>query len=218
MKKEPVIVLSSGGFDSNILIAEMAKKYSVVYPVYIRSGYFWEKAEIYWLKKYLKALKNKKIKPLTILSSPTNDIDKQGWAITGKKTPGYASKDEEVYLPGRNLLLLSKSAVFATSKKISKIAIGSLAGNPFADATPRFFRTLEKSASLALDFPIKILTPFIRLKKMEVIDLGKNLPIRFSFSCLSPRQMRPCKKCNKCAEKNQSLLKPAISNKNCQSS
>lgn len=183
MKKEPVIVLSSGGFDSNILIAEMEKKYSEVYPVYIKSGYFWEKAEIYWLKKYLKALKNKKIKPLTILDSPTKDIDKNNWAVTGKKTPDYASKDEEVYLPGRNLLLLSKAAVFAASKKISNIAIGSLAGNPFTDATSSFFRSLEKSASLALDFPINILTPFIKLKKKQIIELGKNLPIAFSFSC-----------------------------------
>ncbi len=179
----------------------MAKKYSEVYPVYIKSGYFWEKAEIYWLKKYLKALKNKKIKPLTILDSPTKDLDKNNWAVTGKKTPDCASKDEEVYLPGRNLLLLSKAAVFAASKNISNIAIGSLAGNPFADATPRFFRTLEKSASLALNFPIKILTPLIRLRKLEVINLGKNLPIHLSFSCLSPRQISPCHKCNKCAEK-----------------
>ncbi len=195
-----IAVLASGGFDSNVLISELLRSHASVYPVYVRCGLVWEKAEIHWLIKYLNRLKNRKLKPLTVLDLPVADFDRKGWSVTGRGTPDRRSHDREVFLLGRNLLLLSKAATFCASKKIPRIALGTLGSNPFPDATPDFFRHFEKTAGMALGFPIKILTPFARLKKSQVARKAEGLPLHLSFSCLAPRGTKPCGRCNKCAE------------------
>ncbi len=201
MHKGVIAVLTSGGFDSNVLTAELLKSHSAVYPIYVRCGLVWEKAELHWLAKYLRSLKNRKLRPLTILDLPVTDFDRKGWAVTGRGTPGYHSPDKDVFLPGRNLLLLSKVAAFCASKKIPRIALGTLSSNPFPDATPEFFRRFEKTAGTALDFPIKILTPYARFKKRKIAEKAKrDKNLHLSFSCLSPKGIKPCGRCNKCAE------------------
>ena len=196
-----IVVLTSGGIDSNVLLARALKRCHEVYPVYIRAGLVWERAELYWLKRFLGRIKNRRLMPLMILDLPFRDLLPGGWAITGKKTPGYFSRDEEVELTGRNLLLLSKAAVFCAIKRIPVIAIGSLAGNPFPDATSSFFRGFGRVASQALGRPIRVTAPFLDLKKREVLQKGEDLPLHLSFSCLRPKGLKPCGNCNKCAER-----------------
>ncbi len=202
-----IAVLTSGGIDSDILLSVALKKYDVVYPVYVRSGLIWEKAELFWLKKYLQAICVPSLKPLTILEMPVCDLDSKGWAVTGRKTPGFHSRDEEVYLPGRNLMLLAKAATFCALRKIPTIAIGSLSANPFPDATRQFFAMMAKTASQALEFPVRIDAPFSKLKKKDLLKKAKDLPLHLAFSCLSPKGTQPCHRCNKCAEK-EKLLRP----------
>ena len=205
MPVRKIAVLTSGGLDSSILIGLLLKTFDEIHPVYIRSGLVWEKAEIFWLKKYLKVLRQKKLMPLTILDMPFKDLDPKGWAVTGKKVPDAVSNDKEVYLPGRNLLLLSKAATYCALHKIPKVALGTLSANPFPDATLKFFHDFSRTASLALGFSFQIMAPFLRLKKNEVLKTGGDLPLHLSFSCLSPRRKKPCHRCNKCAEKERVL-------------
>jgi 7-cyano-7-deazaguanine synthase len=227
-----VCVLVSGGLDSCVLLGVMAQQFREIIPVYIQCGLRWEKAEIYWLRKYLKMLdrdsscaRNKSvaiphsvIHPLTVLCLPVRDVYGPHWSLPkldqnsvamgptnyrSDQVPDRDSGDEQVYLPGRNLLLLSKAAVYCARERIPIIAMGQLRGNPFPDATPRFFRSAEKTLSSGLNYPIRILTPFLTLSKAEVLQAGKRqgLPLNLSFSCLAPiRNRLPCRKCNKCAE------------------
>ncbi|HSA59359.1 MAG TPA: 7-cyano-7-deazaguanine synthase [bacterium] len=208
MKKGKIAVLASGGIDSNVLLAELARRGHAIYPVYTRFGLIWEKAELHWLKRYLRALPPKlrrRIRPLTILNQPVCDLYRNGWALTGRGTPGYRSDDRKVYLPGRNLLFLSKAAPFCVLRGIRAIAVGTLVSNPFPDASKAFFQSFERSASIALKSPFKILTPFSGLKKRQVIRKGRGLPLHLSFSCLAPRGYKVCGRCNKCAEREKSF-------------
>ena len=50
----------------------------------------------------------------------------------------YHTPDEDVYLPGRNIVLLGKAGVYCASAKIERLVLGTLAHNPFPDATPEF--------------------------------------------------------------------------------
>jgi len=70
---------------------------------------------------------------------------------TNRPVPSAADPDESVYLPGRNLLLSAKLGVLCALEKIHTIAIGSLDGNPFPDATPVFYRELGRVLSMGLD-------------------------------------------------------------------
>jgi 7-cyano-7-deazaguanine synthase len=199
-------VLISGGMDSAVLLGKALERYEAVYPLFIRCGLIWERAELHWLKRFLGAVRQPRLKPLTVLSFPIADIYGSHWSLTGKLVPGSRSEDREVYLPGRNLLFLSKAAVFCSCKGIETVLIGVLKGNPFPDSTPAFFRGMEKICRSALRFSLSIQAPFLRLVKDQVLRLGARLPLHFTFSCLSPRGTRPCGRCNKCAERKKIYL------------
>lgn len=174
----------------------MAKTYGRVHPVFIRQGLVWERAELRHLRRYLRSLG---IGPLTILDLQVRDLYGKHWSTTGKLVPSARSRDEAVYLPGRNLMLLSKAAVFCGLHKIPVIAVGTLAGNPFPDATPEFFRDFARVSG------IKVIAPFRHLRKEQVVCRGRHLPLHLSFSCLAPRNGHHCGRCNKCAERIRAL-------------
>ena len=68
--------------------------------------------------------------------------------------------------------LISKAAVYAATKHISRIALAPLAGNPFPDATPEFLSTFSTALSLGLDAPIDIVAPYADMHKEDVIRRG----------------------------------------------
>src|SRR5262245_43877472 len=98
-KKTAAAVLASGGVDSAVLLAWAAQRHSKVYPLFIRAGHPWEKAELYWLKRYLRALKARNLKPLTVLESPSHNLAQPAWAKGKGRAPGRQSQDSAVYLP-----------------------------------------------------------------------------------------------------------------------
>src|ERR1051326_321915 len=109
-----VCILVSGGLDSDVLLAEASALHQKVWPLYIRQGLAWENVELYWLKKFLRAIRNPRLKPLQILSVPMGDLYGGHWSTGRGLPPGARSADKAVYLPGRNLALSVKAAVFAS--------------------------------------------------------------------------------------------------------
>ena len=54
--RRPYAVLTSGGVDSAILVADLARQGWAVQPLYIRFGLAWEATEEAHLRRYLDAL------------------------------------------------------------------------------------------------------------------------------------------------------------------
>jgi 7-cyano-7-deazaguanine synthase len=198
--KARVCVLASGGFDSAVLIGHLLSRGCEVYPLYVRAGHYWEKAELHWLRRYLRAVKRPKLKELTVSDAPVSGLWKSHWSLDGKRVPGAHSSWDSVYLPGRNLLLLSEAAVFCQARDIGWIAQGILKGNPFSDASPRFRAAMERAVAAGLELKIRMVAPFSKLNKAQVGALGRGLPLRFAFSCLKPNGLKHCGRCNKCEE------------------
>jgi 7-cyano-7-deazaguanine synthase len=212
---QDIAVLISGGLDSCILLWDLSRKYRRVYPLYIRSGLRWEAVELYWLRRFLKAIPDwtNSSQKTTILNLPVGDLYHSHWSLTGVHIPDYQSDDLSVYLPGRNFLLLAKAALFCSMNHIKALALGPLKGNPFPDSTGTFFRAFEKAASSGLDYPISILTPYRRLRKEEVIRKGQSLPLELTFSCIHPSEKYHCGLCNKCAERQKAFKRAGIPDK-----
>ncbi len=126
-----IAVLSSGGVDSNVLVGEYAHHGMRVYPIYFEQGFRWEQAERYWLKAYLQKIQSPMLQPLTVLQFSAHDLFARHWSFNGKRTPGLKSSDPEVYLPGRNLMMLAKAGTFCALHGIGKIAL-----EPKATALP----------------------------------------------------------------------------------
>ena len=203
-KPAAVLVLASGGLDSCVLIAHYAGAGREVFPLFVRSGLVWESAELSALRRWLRALPPgiaATVRPLTVLPVPAADLYGRHWSTTGRKTPGWRAADNSVYLPGRNILLLSKAAVFAAMRGIPAIAAAPLRGNTFPDASPSFFRSFARGLAAGLDFPIRIETPFLRSEKHTLIARYRDLPLHLTLSCSTPRRGRHCGRCAKCRER-----------------
>ena len=208
-------VLCSAGLDSAVLLAselhaataadgDATSGTAHVQPVYVRSGLAWETEERRLAERLIAAPRFAgRIAPLATLDCPVTDTYRPGhWALAGKP-PSYATADEEVYLVGRNVLLLAKVAAWCAVNRIGRIALGPLAGNPFPDATPEFFVAMERALSLGLDHALRIATPFRHLSKAAVIARGRDLdvPFELTLSCMNPVAGQHCGRCSKCRER-----------------
>ena len=136
------LVLLSGGLDSAVLAAHEAQN-ATVQPVYVSVGLAWEPGELAMIQRLLASpVFAGKVSPLARIEFTMRDVyPATHWAIRGVP-PAYDTPDEDVYLAGRNLVLLTKAAGLAIRTGSHRIALGLLAGNPFPDARPEFFSAM----------------------------------------------------------------------------
>ena len=210
------LVLFSGGLDSAVLLALERRDHAPVKPLHVRSGLAWEDAERRAIDRLLASPAFATgVDPLATITVDMRDVYPAGhWAITGHP-PAYDTPDEDVYLEGRNVILLSKAAVFCARYEIPRVALGPLAGNPFPDATPEFFSTIERALSLGLGRPIQIATPLTAFHKDRVVSLGLELgvPLELSMSCMNPAGDKHCGACSKCRERKDAFGEAGIKDK-----
>ncbi len=199
--KRAAVILTSGGVESAALFAEAIRRYSRVYPLYVRKGFVWEKAELAHLKRFLRALGSDRLAPVTVLEAPLAAVYKPHWSLGKRPVPGFRAPDSAVYLPGRNLLLLGLGGLFCAVRKVPVLWIGVLKGNPFRDARRGFFDLMERSIREALGSAVRIQAPFLQKSKAEVIRRYRVLPWQDTFSCIRPIQQAHCGRCQKCAER-----------------
>ena len=210
------LVLLSGGLDSAVLAAHEAQVGRVL-PVYVSVGLAWEEAEVAMVERLLAApVFAGKVAPLARVAFTMRDVYADThWAIRGVP-PAYDTADEDVYLAGRNLVLLTKAGVVASKAKAHRIALGPLAGNPFPDARPAFFTAMAHALSLGLDHPIEIATPFLAWEKTDVIRRGVELavPLELTLSCMNPvmtsGRPRHWGLCSKCPERRDAFAAAGV--------
>jgi len=209
---EAVAVLCSGGLDSVVLVAHEALA-GDVQPIYVSVGLAWEPAERAALARLGDTpVFRARVRRLATLDMTMRDVyPASHWALQGSP-PAYDTPDEDVYLAGRNVVLLSKAAVYCAGAGLHRIAIGPLAGNPFPDATPAFFTAMSRALSLGLDHEIEVVAPFAALHKADVVKLGASLgvPLELSLSCMNPRGGLHCGLCSKCRERRDAFDEAGI--------
>ena len=165
-------VLLSGGLDSAVLVAEEAARGSVQ-PIYVSVGLAWEGAERRTIARLLeRGVLGSSVQPLAALAVDMTDVYPSGhWALEGRP-PGYHTADEDVYLPGRNIVLLSKAGVYCATARIGRLILGTLDHNPFPDATPAFRSAMASALSIGLEHGLQIDAPYAAVSKADVIRRG----------------------------------------------
>jgi 7-cyano-7-deazaguanine synthase len=141
------------------------------------------------------------------------------WAITGRP-PAYHTPDEDVYLPGRNVVLLGKAGVYCATAKIDRLVLGTLAHNPFPDATPEFREAMAHALTLGLAHRLQIDAPYAGSSKADVIRRGAELgvPFELTLSCMAPPQPAGqalqravhCGECSKCRERHDAFREAGV--------
>jgi 7-cyano-7-deazaguanine synthase len=199
--KTPTGLLLSGGLDSAILLGRFVRAGVPVLPFYVRGGLAWEDDELRAAQAVARAVDGGAAGRLLVFDLPLGDLYGDHWSVTGAGVPGAGTPDEAVYLPGRNLLLILKAAVWCRLHGLDRLALGVLGSNPFADASPDFFDRLEGTVEMATGGRVRILRPFADLTKRQVMELGADLPLELTFSCIAPVCGLHCGCCNKCSER-----------------
>jgi len=208
-----VVVLASGGLDSCALIGCMAQLGVEIHPLFVRNGHPWEDAEFAALKRFVKALALPNIRPVAERSLLLRDLLDVHWREHGYQ-PGFSEGYRANFIPGRNLTLLSVASLYAYVHGLSAIALGLLANNPYPDATPAFFSAFEKLCAEAFERSLKVLTPFAKLSKEDVIRAGETLPLELTLSCVKPVDGEHCgNACNKCAERQKGFTLAGITDR-----
>ncbi|HEY7475873.1 MAG TPA: 7-cyano-7-deazaguanine synthase [Vicinamibacterales bacterium] len=201
-------VLFSGGLDSAVLLARERETFAPVWPIHVRTGLSWESAEAEAIARLLSSPPLAgRIEPLITLTVEMRDVyPSSHWAVVGRP-PAYDTPDEDVYLEGRNIILISKAAVVCARLGVDRLALGPLAGNPFPDATPEFFAAMSRAMSVGLGRRLDIVAPLAELHKEDVVRMGVELgvPIELTLSCMNPSDGRPCGQCSKCRERDVAL-------------
>ena len=204
-----VAVLVSGGLDSCVLMADRAQD-SIVYPIYLQEGLKWENSELKNLKRFIKKIDNPNIQTLTIIKMPITPFYLNHWSLTDQKAPGRDEPDSEVFLPGRNIILIGLAAVWCSTHDVSEVSIGSLDDNPFPDATDEFFDEFGKILSKGLAFSVEVSAPYRGTKKHELIKKFCSLPLDLTLTCMEPQDLSHCGQCNKCKERQDAFNKANV--------
>jgi 7-cyano-7-deazaguanine synthase len=212
MSENYTAVLFSGGLDSAVLVAD-AMRHGPVRAIYVGVGFAWEPEEramaarLFARPPFAAHVDS----PVELRFDMRDVFAETHWAVRGEP-PAFDTPDEDVYLEGRNVILLSKAAIYMAKNGIARVLLGPLAGNPFPDATPAFFAAMSRALSLGLGTPIDIDTPFAALRKAEVIRRGIELgvPLELTLSCMQPKDGVHCGRCSKCRERRDAFREAGV--------
>jgi 7-cyano-7-deazaguanine synthase len=204
-------VLLSAGLDSAVLAASEART-SRVQPIYVSTGLAWEAEELAALERLrgVPALAGMDA-PARLTFTVRDLYSASHWALRGEP-PAFDTPDEDVYLTGRNVILLTKAGIYCAQERIARLVLGPLAGNPFPDATPEFFAAMARALSLGLAHDLVVDTPFAHMHKGDVIRLGIELgvPLEITLSCMNPKDGAHCGQCSKCRERRDAFHQAGV--------
>ena len=194
------------------MLAASEARTSDVHPIYVSTGLAWEDQERAALARLLNSAPFQGMAAPAQLTFTVRDLyAPTHWALRGEP-PAFDTPDEDVYLTGRNVILLSKAGIYCAQHRIGRLALGPLAGNPFPDATPEFFAAMARALSLGLAHGLDVVTPFASMEKGDVIKLGISLgvPLELTLSCMNPKGGDHCGQCSKCRERRDAFHEAGV--------
>jgi 7-cyano-7-deazaguanine synthase len=203
IKRIDAILLASGGLDSTTLAYWLRSHTISFVPLFVDYGQHCAKTEIETLRSVLPADTLVELDTIRI-----DDIYK--WSASRLIKPANLWADgveyADLYVPYRNLLLLTVGSAYAQSRGASALYSAFINSNHAIeiDCSAVFFENL--SALLASYGSVKVEMPFRNMSKREVCELGISLrvPIGKTFSCQASPDF-PCGACPNCVDRLDAL-------------
>jgi len=189
---EKIGILFSGGLESTSLVALYKELNYKPILIYIRSGFKWEEAEIFYAKQIAKYF-NEDLLVLDLVFPNTPDL-------------GEVSSVKENIILMRNLFLITNAANFLVNENVFNLSIGLFGDKNYPDTSLEYISNIEKLISLGINKKFNIHLPFYGLSKKEVFNkYHKKIPINLIFSCVNPIGNKRCHKCYKCKKLDEIL-------------
>ena len=73
-----------------------------------------------------------------------------------------------------------------------------------------YSKRFRANANEAVGGRVRVLRPYARLHKGEVMQRGRGLPLELTYSCIRPVRGRHCGRCNKCAERQRAFAEAGM--------
>lgn len=205
MELKPGIILMSGGLDSTTLAYLFVKKQIEFIPLIINYGQHCYATELSRLKEVLPENYLGKLQVIDV-----SDIYKHSKSKFIKPANLWEDKitADDLYIPYRNVLLLTIGASFAMTMEMGYLYSAFINSNHAKeiDCSSSFFDNLD--ALLNEYGSVKIKMPFRDMSKYEVALLGLEVgaPIGRTFSCQASPAI-PCGACPNCVDRLEALQK-----------
>lgn len=202
-KNIDAVLLASGGLDSTTLAYWLQNERIPFVPLFINYGQHCVKTEYETLKKVIPSDYLDSIHTIDISNvysgSTSRLIDEPNLWIDNME-------GDRLYLPYRNLLMLSVGAAFAQSHGYNRLFAGFINSNHAKeiDCSSRFFMELDDM--LSEYGSVRIEMPFREMSKFDVarLGVGLNVPLGTTFSCQAA-SMVPCGACPNCVDRIEAL-------------
>lgn len=200
------IVVCSGGLDSTVLLQDCLNKLSDVSVISFKYGSKHNRFELKKSEQICKILKVKRqVIDLTNIFENLNST----LLIGGGKIPKGHYNDEnmkQTVISFRNGIFLSIGVAIADNIGADTIFYGAHFGDHtiYPDCRKKFVDAMNEASKLGTYNKVKIMAPFWKKSKGDIVKLGKKLGVNFSMThtCYSPKtDGRPCGKCGSCNER-----------------
>lgn len=197
------VILVSGGMDSTTLMYQFVDKDIDFIPLFINYGQHCAEHELKTLQEVIPIQYSDKIEIIDVSSIYKYS---QSRFIRPANLWKEEVKAEDLYIPYRNVLLLTIAASFAQTLGIDKVYSAFINSNHAKeiDCSSEFF---NKLGGLLSEYgSVRIEMPFRYMTKYDVAKLGISLkaPIGKTFSCQASPQV-PCGACPNCVDRLNAL-------------
>jgi 7-cyano-7-deazaguanine synthase len=197
------VLLTSGGMDSTTLAYWLQNRRIDFLPVFINYGQHCAETELETLLRVLPkgyAARTEVLNVSDIYRGCKSRLINEPNLWLDEITAG------DLYLPYRNLLLLSIGAAYAQARNYSWLYAAFINSNHAKeiDCSAEFF---EKLSGVLLAYgSVEIKMPFREMSKYEVAQVGIALraPIAHTFSCQAAARV-PCGACPNCVDRLEAL-------------
>lgn len=205
MKSKNGILLASGGLDSTTMAFWLLEKGIDFVPLFLNYGQHCAETEFDTLKKVLPSSHVSKIEYIDIQSIYAKSKSR---FINAANLWEEEIVADDLYIPYRNVLLLTIGATFAQTMGLSNVYSAFINSNHAKeiDCSNEFF---DKMENMLTDYgSVKINMPFRYFSKYEVAKLGIELgaPIGSTFSCQASPVI-PCGACPNCVDRLEAIRK-----------
>lgn len=182
MNKFDGLLMASGGLDSTVLGYKLLSEGKNIVPLFINYGQHFANTEE---ERFLKVLPKEFIKNYKKIDVSDVFINSNSIMVKKIDLTKTSAVDDDVFLPYRNMFLLSSAIAFASSINIQNVYSAFINSNhakeidatsSFLDYVTNYFKSI---GNVSLYMPLREYT------KADVLKLGisLNAPVDRTFSC-----------------------------------
>lgn len=198
-----VLLLASGGLDSTTLAYALIEQGIDFTPLFINYGQHSSNTELTTLLEVLPVGIRERVEVVDVSAIYRGSSSR---LVVAPDLWQEQVEDDDLFLPQRNLLILSIGAAFAESRGMTKVYAGFIETHraPGADCCDPFFEIMDRL--MLQSGQVEIVLPLRSLSKAEVAQLGVSVgaPIGQTFSCLAAATV-PCGACPNCVDRLQAI-------------